>query len=128
MSAEDHYIAELERDNRNLTARVAELEAERDELKAYNADLRGADERATLFARTLVREEGITVTGALERQREYIAKLEKQSTDYSGLLDVSQGVVRELRAENARLWAWHDAVMAEYFPMTTRPQPLTKGK
>lgn len=96
-----------------LRASVAELEAERDELKEYNADLRGADELATLFARTLVREEGITVTRALERQREYIAKLEKQSKDYSDLLDVSQGVVRDLRASNAKLTAERDALSAQ---------------
>ncbi len=78
-----------------LRARVAELEA-------YNADLVGADKRAEKFAYACVREEGITVFCALEAQRNRIAELEKQSRDYSNLLDVSQKVVRELRAALAK--------------------------
>lgn len=49
----------------------------------------------------------------------------------------------ELEAENARLWAWHDAVMAQKqslesgrtfhgmrweYVSITRPQPMTRGK
>jgi hypothetical protein len=64
-------------------------------------------------------------------------------TEVDDLCKEAADRVAELEAENARLWAWHDAVMAQKqhlesgrtfnglrweYVAIARPQPLTKGK
>jgi len=71
---------QLREHNETLRDRVADLEA-------YNDDLVRASERADRFAFACVREEGITTTEALERQRRYISDLEREVCEWRAVAE-----------------------------------------
>jgi hypothetical protein len=96
-----------------LRARVAAIEAE---LKAFREDVEGAERRTLSFAMACVRGvDGITVSGALEMQRDEIAKLR---AELKALRE--QEPVAEI-ADNYGHVEWDvDAISAWYYPVGTK--------